>query len=45
MDIEDFWKGKFLDTFGETKDKLTKAYYDIEVDSIDHIGFPDEHEA
>ena len=45
MDIEDFWKGKFLDTFESNKDKLTKGYFDIEVDSIDYPGFPDEHEA
>lgn len=45
MDIEDFYKGKFLDTFKATKNHLTKAYYDIEVDGIDYLGFPDEHEA
>lgn len=43
MDIEDFWKGKFLDNFDSKADKLTKAYYDIEVDSVDYIGFPDEN--
>ena len=43
MDIEDFWKGEFLDTFTSEKDNLTKAYYDIEVDGVDYPSFPDEH--
>ena len=42
MDIEDHWKGKFLDRFQSKDDKLTKAFYDIEVDSIDYMGFPEE---
>ena len=45
MDIEDFWKGKFLDRFTSEKDYLSKGYFDIEVDGIDYPSFPDEHEA
>ena len=45
MDIEDFWKGKFLDRFTSDKDYLSKGYFDIEVDGIDYPSFPDEHEA
>lgn len=45
MHIEDYYKGQFLDGYESKQNKITKSYFDIEVDGIDIIGFPDEHEA
>lgn len=46
INIEDYYKGRFLDTYPEASNsKLTKAYTDIEVDSIDISGFPNEDDA
>lgn len=47
LDIEDYYKGVFLDQYGSNLSKLTKGFYDIEVDTIavDYQGFPDENEA
>jgi hypothetical protein len=46
IDIEDFWKGRFIDTYkNASNSKLTKSYTDIEVDSIGINGFPKEEDA
>ena len=46
INIEDYFKGKFLDTYTKASySKITKSYTDIEVDSIDIIGFPNEDDA
>jgi DNA polymerase elongation subunit (family B) len=45
MDIEDYYKGQFLDMYAPKQNKLTKSYFDIEVDIIDITGFPDPHKA
>lgn len=46
LDIEDFYKGKFLDKYGSNLNKLTKGFYDIEVDISRYDGgFPREEEA
>lgn len=44
----DFFISKWHDEHAEVFDstaKLQTAFFDIEVDIVDHIGFPDEHEA
>lgn len=45
IDIEDYYKGKFLDTYDSSGYYLTKGYFDIEVDIKGHKGFPDQNEA
>ena len=47
MDIQDIYIAKHYDNFpmNESANKLTKSYFDIEVDGVDNDGFPDEHVA
>lgn len=45
MDIEDYYKGVFLDMYAPKKNKVTKGFYDIEVDIKGYPSFPDQHEA
>ena len=46
IDIEDYWKGRFIDMYpNATNSKISKAYTDIEVDSIDINGFPEPEDA
>lgn len=45
INIEDYYKGAFLDKYDSTGKYLTKGYFDIEVDTKGHIGFPREDEA
>lgn len=40
MDIEDFYIGNYYENNKESGGYLTKAFFDIEVDSINSIGFP-----
>lgn len=42
INIEDYYKGLFLDSYAPTMNKFSKGYTDIEVDSIDIAGFPNE---
>jgi hypothetical protein len=45
-DITDYTIGKFIDENPQpAAPKLSKGYFDIEVDIMHHDGFPDEHEA
>lgn len=45
IDIQDYYKGLFLDKYDSTGFYLTKGYFDIEVDIKGYEGFPDEEEA
>lgn len=47
VNIEDYYIGKFLDKYPaeENNYKLTKFFYDIEVDGSTIIGFPEAEEA
>jgi len=45
IDIEDYYKGLFLNSYEPKLNILSKGYTDIEVDSIDINGFPDQHTA
>jgi len=46
IDIEDYCKGNFIDSFpNASRTLLTKSYTDIEVDSIDINGFPNQEDA
>ena len=45
LHIQDYYKGRFQDTYTSSTKELHKAFYDIEVDGIDHIGFPSEDQA
>jgi hypothetical protein len=44
MDIEDYYKGRFIDRYGENINPLSKGYFDIEVDTVavGYEGFPNE---
>jgi DNA polymerase elongation subunit (family B) len=47
IDISDYYIGEFLDLhpMEKSKNKINKAFFDIEVDISRYSGFPDEHEA
>ena len=45
IDIQDYYKGLFLDKYDSDGFYLTKGYFDIEVDTKGYEGFPDEEEA
>lgn len=45
MEINDYYKMKFLTTFKSEKKRISKSYFDIEVNISKIIGFPDEHVA
>ncbi len=43
LNIEDYTKGIFLDKYKSINNKIDKGFFDIEVDTINYTGFPDEH--
>jgi DNA polymerase elongation subunit (family B) len=47
IDIQDYYISKFLKSYPRdpSKEKITKAFFDIEADLTGYNGFPDEHEA
>lgn len=45
IDIEDYWKSKFLAQHESSSLHLKKAFYDIEVDTQGFSGFPSEVDA
>lgn len=45
IDIEDYYKRQWIEEHPITKQKLTKSFFDIEVDSSIIFGFPDPNEA
>lgn len=45
VDIEDYYKGRWIDKYPIKQHKITKSFFDIEVDSAMIDGFPDPNEA
>lgn len=45
INIEDYYKGKWLRQYNPSNKTITKSFTDIEVDSIEIDGFPNEEEA
>lgn len=45
MNINDYYKAKFLDKYECENPYFHKSYFDIEVDGISITGFPDQHDA